>query len=89
MCIIRGYFKKTKIINYQKIEHGDEDEIIKTLSTLGPVSMMIDSNHKEIEFYKTGIINFEKCSRTHLDHAVLAVGYDLTGKIPFLIVKNR
>lgn len=89
MCSVLKRFIKTKITGYRDIAEGDEKEILRILSTVGPVSIGIDSSPKEIEFYKSGILDITTCSQTSLDHAVIAVGYDLTAPIPFLIVKNR
>lgn len=81
--------ERIKITSYKSIDFGDEDELIRVLSTQGPVSIALDVNAYEILYYKSGIIDSAICSKERLNHAVIAVGYNLTGKIPYLIVKNR
>lgn len=49
----------------------------------------MDASSRDILFYKSGIIDTSECSKHKLDHSAIAVGYDLTGEIPYLIVKNR
>lgn len=49
----------------------------------------MDTRPEEVQFYREGIIDIQSCSQTTLDHAVLIVGYDLTGSVPYFIVKNR
>lgn len=88
-CHLKMGLQKTKISSYKSIEIGDEDDLIRVLSTTGPVSISIDASSDEFHYYESGIFELSECSQTMLDHAVIAVGYDLTGKIPFLIVKNR
>ena len=56
----------------------------------GPVTVAIDSNHWSFAHYKGGIYRPKTCSKVHLDHAVLAVGYGVdedTGE-EYHILKN-
>lgn len=42
----------------------------------------------DFKFYTSGIYTPELCKSTIPNHAATAVGYDLTGPIPYLIIKN-
>ena len=56
----------------------------------GPVTVTIDSNHWSFAHYKGGIYRPKTCSKVHLDHAVLALGYgmnEVTGEA-YYILKN-
>ena len=56
----------------------------------GPVTVAIDSNHWSFAHYEGGIYRPKTCSKVHLDHAVLAVGYGVdedTGE-EYYILKN-
>ena len=52
--------------------------------------MAIDSNHWSFHHYVGGIYSRGDCSKSRLDHAVLAVGYGLEEKTgeEFWILKN-
>ena len=52
--------------------------------------MAIDSNHWSFHHYEGGIYSRGDCSKSRLDHAVLAVGYGLEEKTgeDFWILKN-
>jgi C1A family cysteine protease len=44
--------------------------------TIVPVAVGVDSSTDEFMFYKSGVFNFKGCG-TDIDHAMLAVGYQL------------
>lgn len=80
---------KTKIYGHEKIPFGDENEILRVLASKGPVALSMDATSDQFHLYKSGIFEFDYCTEYALNHAVLAVGYDLSGVIPYLIIKNR
>uniref|UniRef100_A0A6G3MGQ9 Cathepsin L1 (Trinotate prediction) n=1 Tax=Henneguya salminicola TaxID=69463 RepID=A0A6G3MGQ9_HENSL len=75
------------LVSYVSLKEGDEKDLIRTLSFIGPVSIAIDANHYQFMFYHSGILSIDNCSQSDLDHGVLAIGYQLARK-QFLIVKN-
>lgn len=71
-----------------KLPQGDGDALWHAVGTVGPMSVAIDAED-DMMMYKAGIFSSTSCSKSMLDHAVLAVGYGVTntGK-KYYIVKN-
>ncbi|XP_012944324.1 cathepsin O isoform X2 [Aplysia californica] len=63
---------------------GKEKSMLALLASRGPIAVAVDAStwHN----YVSGIIQFH-CSNL-INHAVQIVGYDLTGEIPYYIVRN-
>ncbi|KAF1744524.1 hypothetical protein MXB_2089 [Myxobolus squamalis] len=76
-----------KLAGYKILEEGDEDNLLKALYWIGPISIAIAAGSDEYTFYSSGIIDFPSCVSKNMNHAVLAVGYSLH-KRPYLLVKN-
>ncbi|CAN9514610.1 unnamed protein product [Ophioblennius macclurei] len=64
---------------------GQEDAMMAQLLQYGPLVVIVDA--VSWQDYLGGIIQHH-CSSRHSNHAVLLVGYDTTGKIPYWIVQN-
>ncbi|KAF1745491.1 hypothetical protein MXB_5712, partial [Myxobolus squamalis] len=78
-----------KIKRYGTIDKGDELNLIEILFSTGPISINLDMDHAEFLFYKGGVLNIPSCSSKNLNHAALAVGYNLENNNKrYLIVKN-
>ncbi|KAF1745303.1 hypothetical protein MXB_3271 [Myxobolus squamalis] len=75
------------LAGYTELRRGDENNLLRALYNIGPITMAIDASSDEYAFYGSGIIDFSFCSSVNLNHIVLAVGYGLP-QIPYLIVKN-
>ncbi len=71
------------------ITANDESSLHKALAYIGPVSVafQVVDGFKE---YRSGVYQSEVCKNGPQDvnHAVLAVGYETEGSIPYYIVKN-
>lgn len=72
------------------IPSGDEDALMKAVSTIGPVSVAIDASHESFQFYSEGVYIEPECDSQNLDHGVLAIGYgtDEETQQDYWIVKN-
>ncbi|XP_018415214.1 PREDICTED: cathepsin O [Nanorana parkeri] len=84
------YFPATEfgvsIKGYKAYElSGLEDEMMRVLIHNGPLAVIVDA--LSWQDYLGGIIQHH-CSSGHSNHAVLVVGYDTSGDIPYWIVKN-
>nr|DBA29038.1 TPA: hypothetical protein GDO54_009308 [Pyxicephalus adspersus] len=64
---------------------GSEAVMMKLLIHYGPLAVIVDA--LSWQYYLGGIIQHH-CSSGHSNHAVLVVGYDKSGDIPYWIVKN-
>jgi len=70
------------------IDYGNMKALYNALGTIGPISVAIDAEN-DFQFYKSGIFRSTTCSKTQLDHAVLAIGYGVTLKNEtFIMIKN-
>jgi cathepsin F len=84
-------FSKSKVAvtisNYTCLPQ-DEAQMAAFIEKNGPVSIGINAN--TLQFYMGGIADpwDVLCSRTHLDHGVLIVGFGTENNKPFWIVKN-
>jgi len=70
------------------IKQGDENDLMKALATVGPVSVAIDASHMSFQLYRSGVYDERKCSSEQLDHGVLAVGYGTYNGKDYWLVKN-
>ena len=52
-------------------------------------SMAIDASGYQFQFYSEGIYSSTQCDSTHLNHAMLAVGYGSYYDDKYWIIKNR
>eukprot|EP00943_MAST-04B_sp_MAST-4B-sp1_P001550 g1550.t1 len=77
--------KVASILSFSNVTNGDEAGLRDALVTQ-PVSVCIDAQCDAFMHYGGGVLD-EDCG-THIDHCVLAVGYELTAKNPYYIVKN-
>ncbi|XP_069833965.1 cathepsin O isoform X2 [Dendropsophus ebraccatus] len=84
------YFSPTvygvSIKGYKAYDFSDyEKEMMNLLISIGPLAVIVDA--VSWQDYLGGIIQHH-CSSGHSNHAVLVVGYDNSGDIPYWIVKN-
>jgi len=63
-------------------------DLQKASATIGPISVGIDASRPTFHFYKSGVYHDHKCSRVHLDHGVLVVGYGTEDGKDYWLVKN-
>jgi len=84
-CMASKYQMISPITGHTDVGHNEND--LESAVNVQPVSIAVDAVHWQ--FYSSGIYDpfFPGCG-DHLDHGVLAVGYDDTNSEPYWIVKN-
>jgi len=70
------------------VTSGSEDDLLKAVASVGPVSVAIDASHFSFQLYKHGVYEAPLCSSTRLDHGVLVVGYGVLDGKAYWLVKN-
>lgn len=74
---------------FKEIPEGNEHALAVALYKVGPVSVGIDATQSTFQFYQKGVYYDPNCNKDDINHAVLAVGYGVTGKNKkYWIVKN-
>jgi len=89
-CRFDEKYVVTKLAGSVNITQGDEQEIERTVATLGVVSIAYQVV-QDFRFYKSGVYTSTKCKSGPMDvnHAVLVVGYDVDPQAgPYWIIKN-
>lgn len=87
-CTYNRLTSGANISRVVQIEYGNMRALYDALGTIGPVSVAIDAE-SDFQFYSSGIFKSIECSKTMLDHAVLAVGYGVTlNNEKYFIIKN-
>lgn len=82
---------KAKIISYELIGYGNEEELKAMLAINGPISVAIDvTDMGNLMYYKSGVFTDYGCSQDNVNHAVLLVGYgvDKVSGLPYWLIKN-
>lgn len=79
-------------IDYRSLSKENETILAKALVLKGPLFIGLDTDSKLFMFYKSGVLQVEKCPTDvgELDHAMTLVGYgyDQQLKLPYWIIKN-
>ena len=76
------------ITNVVLMPPNNMTNLYNALGNIGPLSVALDATY-DFQLYKSGIFETTQCSKTQLDHAVLAIGYGKTTKgNKYLIIKN-
>jgi len=77
-------------IGFVDVQSGNENALKNAVATQGPCSVGIDASHKSFQFYKSGVYREEDCTKRHIDHGVLVVGYgvDEESGAAYWLVKN-
>jgi len=88
----RCRFKRANVgatdTGFVDIQRGSESHLQEAVATVGPISVAIDAGHSSFQLYHQGVYNEPRCSRTLLDHGVLAVGYGTYQGQAYWLVKN-
>ncbi|MCL4134937.1 UNVERIFIED_CONTAM: hypothetical protein GTU68_011866 [Idotea baltica] len=70
------------------IKEGNEDELMKAVALIGPVTVGIDARSDKFLAYKSGIYWNKWCSPADIDHAVLVIGFGTEDGKDYWLVKN-
>ncbi|KAL7011533.1 hypothetical protein ACKWTF_014302 [Chironomus riparius] len=74
-CTIQDLTIPIKVTGYIELKKVSEDELLRAVSTIGPISIAIDARWQSLQFYETGVYFEPLCDPNELNHAVLVVGY--------------
>ncbi|XP_021071372.1 cathepsin 8 isoform X1 [Mus pahari] len=80
-----------RITGFSFVSNTEED-LMRAVATIGPISVGIDARHESFRFYRGGIYYEPKCSSNIINHSVLVVGYGYEGKesdgYKYWLIKN-
>ncbi|KJE88433.1 cysteine proteinase 7 [Capsaspora owczarzaki ATCC 30864] len=76
---------KATVIDWFAVENN-ATQIQAQLMTTGPLSVLLNAG--ELSLYHSGIYSPMICNPANLDHAVLLVGWGVSGSKPYWIIKN-
>uniref|UniRef100_A0A8B9JY01 Cathepsin O n=1 Tax=Astyanax mexicanus TaxID=7994 RepID=A0A8B9JY01_ASTMX len=68
-----------------RINQNQEELMMQWLVYAGPLVVIVDA--VSWQDYLGGVIQHH-CSSRHANHAVVIIGYDITGEVPFWIIRN-
>lgn len=81
----KSFTPVVKLSSYKLVVH-DEDEMRKALFQNGPLAIAINAN--PVQFYTGGVLRPSVCSPSGINHAVVAVGYDIKAADPYWKIRN-
>jgi cathepsin L len=78
------------ISTYRNAPSMNAPNMANTLYANSPLAVLIDASSKSFQSYSSGVYYDPSCSQSTINHAVLAVGYDMSGSSSqqYWIVKN-
>lgn len=87
-CRSKQCSSRVKVTGFYDVPAGNETAMRAALAKHGPVSIAIQADQIDFQFYKDGV--FDAPCGSALDHGVLLVGYgtDPKTKKDFFIMKN-
>lgn len=79
-----------KINGVGKVPKGNEDKLLETVCSIGPVSAALDASDEKFKNYHDGVYFNKDCNANNTNHAVLVVGYgfDEATDLDYWIIKN-
>ncbi|XP_026374631.2 procathepsin L-like [Ursus arctos] len=90
-CKYRPEKSAANVTTFWRVSN-EEDGLMTTVATVGPVSAAVDSSPHSFQFYKKGIYYDPNCRSKRLNHGILVVGYGFEGEESenkkYWIIKN-
>jgi C1A family cysteine protease len=71
----------TLVARYTSVTPGSPSALMSAVAQQ-PVSIVLEADRNAFQFYTSGVMDNTACG-THVDHAVLVVGYDAGGSAPY------
>ncbi|XP_037398061.1 procathepsin L-like [Pygocentrus nattereri] len=71
-----------------KMVKPTEDALQYAVATIGPISVIVDADHRSYQHYKSGVYDEPACRTNYPYHAVLVVGYGTDDGQDYWLVKN-
>ena len=68
--------------------NGNENTLLEAVTSVGPISVMIDSNHTKFHKYSDGVYYEPQCSSIKHDHEILVIGYGTQDGKDYWLIKN-
>ncbi|CAM5124167.1 unnamed protein product [Natator depressus] len=87
-CRYKTSGRAATCVSYKSIPKGNETYLERTVASVGPVSVAIDASLRSFQQYHSGVYYDSECSSSHLNHAILVVGYCVDRGVPYWLVKN-
>ncbi len=82
-----SFLENLKVVDWKQTSENETDIALQMMK-IGPMSVALDATM--LQFYHKGIFDpILGCSKTHLNHAVLMVGWGIEKDRPYWIIKNR
>ncbi|XP_065276123.1 cathepsin K-like [Emys orbicularis] len=87
-CRYKTSGRAATCVSYKKIPKGSETYLERTVASVGPISVGIDASSRSFQQYHSGVYYDSQCRSSHINHAVLVVGYCVDRGVPYWLVKN-
>jgi len=86
-CQVPPKTGKVNVATFTDVTPNNEDQLQQAVYQYGPVSVAVEADGADWQFYSGGIVSDAGCG-TNLDHGVIAVGFNTQGGVPYWIVRN-
>jgi len=86
-CRYTAAHRGATIASYSEVPSGSESDLQAAVHSR-PVSVGIDASLSSFQFYKSGVYYEPSCSAKDIDHGVLAIGWGVSGRSDYWLVKN-
>jgi C1A family cysteine protease len=78
----------TKVRAYITIREADEEDLLHTVYSNGPASVMVDGSSLTFQFYTSGVFDEPTCSDVMLGQPLTVVGWGVSDGAPYWLARN-